>query len=101
MQINEDENTILASTIGAGKKDLENRFSGVVLGELKKVTEDKETIEKEGILGFHEGEVSFGLLNDGTATLGKSGHGQIQFNGINGYIMSGNFNGFGDSDTTR
>lgn len=100
MQINEDENTILASTIGAGKKDLENRFSGVVLGELKKVTEDKDTVEKEGILGFHEGEVSFGLLNDGTATLGKSGHGQIQFNGINGYIMSGNFNGFGDKAGT-
>lgn len=99
MQINEDENTILASTIGAGKKDLENRFSGVVLGELKKVTEDKSTTEKEGILGFHEGEVSFGLLNDGTATLGKSGHGQIQFNGINGYIMSGNFNGFGNQGT--
>lgn len=96
MVINEDENYIMTSTIGAGKKDAENRYSGVVLGTLEKV---KEKTEETGIIGFDKGVEAFSLLNNGTATLGRSGSGQIKFNGTYGYIMSGNFNGFNYNET--
>lgn len=99
MKIDEDTNTILASVIGAGKKDKQNRYSGVVLGEVDKVVKINSDGTKSvasnaantGILGFHEGVQSFGLLNDGTATLGKSGRGQIKFNGNKGTIQSANY----------
>lgn len=92
MAIDEEGNYIMTSMIGAGKKDSENRYSGVVLGSLEKV---KETTLETGILGFDKGIESFSLLNDGSATFGASGAGQIKMNGSYGYIMSANFNGFG------
>lgn len=99
MKIDQDTNTILSSVIGAGKKDAQNRYSGVVLGEVDKVAGIDDNGKKlvvsnaanTGILGFHEGVQSFSLLNDGTATFGKSGQGQIKFNGNNGTIKSGNY----------
>jgi hypothetical protein len=96
MVIDEENNYLMTSMIGAGVKDKKNRYSGVVLGTLDKIDEKKQ---ETGILGFDKGVETFSLLNDGSATLGKSGSGQIKFDGTSGYIMSGNFNGFGNAGT--
>lgn len=91
MKIDEESGTIMGSVIGAGKKNPDNTYSGVILGEIGKVENNEYIKDKEGILGYHEGDLSFTLLNDGTATLGKSGQGQIKFNGNSGTIQSGNY----------
>jgi hypothetical protein len=99
MKIDEESGTIMGSVIGAGKKNSDNSYSGVVLGEVGKVDKNGYVKDKEGILGYDHGALAFSLLNDGSATLGKSGSGQIKFDGTSGYIMSGNFNGFGNAGT--
>jgi hypothetical protein len=38
---------------------------------------------------LHEGEISYSLKEDGTATFGKTGKGQIHINGNEGTIQSG------------
>ena len=88
LTFDEKNGTILSTMIGAGKKDGLNRFSGVLLGEiLDQVTE----LSKSGVYGYHQGEQSFGLLEDGTAFLGKSGKGRILFDGNKGVIQSSNY----------
>lgn len=88
MKIDATNNTILSSVIGAGKKNSDNTFSGVVLGEVSKVT---DTTKETGILGFQKGIQSFSLLNDGTATFGTSSSGQIKIDGNTGVIKSAGY----------
>ena len=57
---------------------------------VEKLTDGTKSIEEWAKTWFSEGVQSFSLLNDGTATFGKSGQGQIKFNGNNGTIESGN-----------
>ena len=88
LTIDEEENSILASKIAAGKKNqYDNTFSGVLMGELGTVNGTSST----GIYGFHHGATSFGFKDDGTAFIGKSGHGRIQFDGNKGIIESGSW----------
>ncbi len=87
LTIDEENNQILSSIIGAGSKDGENRFTGVIMGDIGKDIDRAKT----GLYGYHTGEQSFGFLSDGTAFLGKMGKGQIQFNGNKGTIQSGNY----------
>lgn len=88
MVIDQDNGRILTSVIGAGKKNSDNTFSGVVLGEVGKAT---DTTKETGILGFQKGVQSFSLLNDGTATFGTSSSGQIKINGNTGVIKSAGY----------
>ena len=87
-QINEEEGTILSSLVAAGSKNINNQFTGVVLGEMLKLG-GKETTS--GLYGFHEGAGAFAFKNDGTAFIGKSGQGRIVFNGKESAIQSGNY----------
>lgn len=96
MTIDEEKGYVLSSLLGAGKKDAENKYSGVVMGTLS--TLGGQTPET-GLLGFDKGIQSFGFLNNGKAFIGKPGVGRINFDGENGYIMSQNFNGFGTAGT--
>lgn len=98
LKIDENNDTILAATIGAGIKNNDNTFSGAVMGELKSASNSSKN--KTGILGFDHGVESFGFLTDGSAFIGKSGVGRISFDGTHGYIMSNNFNGFNGEDGT-
>ena len=68
VEINEDENYILAPQIGAGEKDSKNRFTGVLMGASQTYdSEDKDI----GLLGFSEGKQSIFLNSkDGSATFG-------------------------------
>jgi hypothetical protein len=57
-----------------------------MLGDMK-IAEG--SIVEHGMFGFHEGEASFGFRTDGTAFLGKSGSGRIEFDGNHGVISMG------------
>lgn len=83
----EKNGTILSTMIGAGKKDNFNRFNGVLMGDISTANNQHDI----GLFGYHEGVQSYGLNINGTAFIGKSGRGQIKFNGNSGYIQSGNY----------
>ena len=78
---------ILAPQIGAGKKGVDNTFSGVVMG----TQNSGNTLGKTGLYGYKDGVASFGLLDDGTAFFGQANSGgRITINGDNGTISGGN-----------
>ena len=86
--IDEHNNSILAAKIAAGKKDSEdNSFSGVIMGDWEDVT-GETAVSQVGLYGFHKGAMSFGFKDDGTAFIGKSGTGRIEFDGEDGVIKS-------------
>lgn len=100
--IDEENGTILATMIGAGRKTIENTFEGVLMGDVAVGSDSDVGFEKSneigvanhtglGIYGFHDGAQSFGFNIDGTAFLGKAGRGRIIFNGNNGVIASSNW----------
>lgn len=84
LTIDEETGIILSTAVGAGGKDEKNRFMGVLMGDLTEV----DNTPTFGLYGYHEGVQSFGMKIDGTAFLGKSGRGQIQFDGNNARIQS-------------
>lgn len=89
LQIDEENNTILTSMIGAGYKDDENRFCGVFMGNVgEKLNNDSMGV---GVYGVNEGYQSFGLTVDGKAFFGKSGRGQIRIDGNKGTIKSASY----------
>lgn len=87
LTIDEKNGTILASMVGAGIKDENNTFSGVLMGDITQAFEDNHN--GLGLYGFHQSDQSFGFNIDGTAFIGKAGHGRIWFNGNDGKIFSG------------
>ena len=90
LTIDEKNGTILSAMVGAGKKDSQNRFNGVLMGNVEETA--GYGVKEIGLYGFHEGEQSFGFKIDGTGFIGKSGRGQIRLDGNQGTIQSGNFN---------
>ena len=85
LTIDEEKGTIMSSMLGAGYKDAKNRYNGVLIGD---VTKNADTGAGTGMFGYSEGVQSFGFKIDGTAFIGKSGKGQIQFDGNSGLIQS-------------
>jgi len=58
--------------MGAGEKDSNNRFTGVVMGSVK--LNNANTTTYNGLLGFSKGAMSIYLDADtGNATFGKAG----------------------------
>lgn len=93
-QIDEEGGTILSSMLGAGKKNSDNSFSGVLMGDVaEKAGYGSISQVNTGLYGFHEGAMSFGFTIDGTAFLGKSGKGRISFDGNKGIISSALWDG--------
>jgi hypothetical protein len=88
LTFDEDNGTILSAMIGAGEKNEQNQFNGVLMG---KASLADSSASKIGLYGYHEGAQSFGFLIDGTAFLGKSGKGRIKIDGNEGYIQSQNY----------
>ena len=86
LTIDNENNQILSAMVGAGKKDTGNKFSGVLMGEVK--TEGNTLY---GLYGYDKGIQSYGFKIDGTAFIGKSGTGRILFNGNKGIIESANY----------
>ena len=81
--IDKTENKILSALIGAGKKETNNTFSGVLMGDFT-----KNGSTKTGLLGFKNSLETFGFHTDGTAFIGPSGQGRIEFDGTRGIIES-------------
>lgn len=68
LEINEDENYILAPQVGAGEKDKENKFTGVVMGTSKTYDAKDSSI---GLMGYSHGKQSIFLdAENGSATFG-------------------------------
>ena len=73
IEINENEDHILAPQIGAGKKNNDNTFTGVFMGEVK-----NGQSEQIGFMGYHEGGRTIFLdAQTGKAQFGKAGSGKI------------------------
>lgn len=83
-----DPGTIMAPRLVAGKKNTDNTFSGVMLGDWKPTASDSSLTAGTGLYGYYHGEQSFGFREDGTAFIGKSGVGRIEFDGTSGIIQS-------------
>ena len=94
--INEKNGTIMGTMFGAGKKDDNNTFTGVLMGDVE-AGAGLKTGNKTGIglYGFHQSEQSFGFNVDGTAFIGKAGRGRITMDGNNGTIQSGSYTPYG------
>ena len=87
-------NYILSPQMGAGTKNSDNEFTGVLMGQVKNVsgTTSKSDI---GLFGYADGERSFFLNSEnGSAIFGKANAGQIVIDpsgGADGFLYSGNF----------
>lgn len=94
ININEEEGIILSPQVGAGKKEKDNSFTGVVIG-VSKILKDENQIKKEktntGLFGYTHGQQSIFLDSEtGSATFGIEKAGQIKISpAINEY---GEFN---------
>ena len=89
LTIDEKNGTILSTMVGAGVKNSDNTFSGVLMGDVQNAADMNAT--GMGIYGFNHGEQSFNFSVDGTAFIGKAGRGRIMFDGNNGTITSQGF----------
>ena len=87
LTIDEEQGTILAPRLAAGKK-VGTNFSGVVIGDWAE--QGDNSLRATGLYGFNNNELSYGFKDDGTAFIGKKGSGQIIFNGNKGTISSAN-----------
>ena len=66
---------ILAPQIGAGQKEVDNSFTGMLMGSVKEAGKNKKDI---GMFGYNFGERTMFLnAEDGSAIFGKHGPGQI------------------------
>lgn len=88
-KIDEENGTILSQMVGAGLKNSDNTFSGILMGNVEGAAEDNST--GLGIYGYHHGAQSLNLNVEGTAFFGKSGRGRIYFDGNSGTISSASY----------
>lgn len=91
--LDEDNSTIIAASIAAGKKNSDdNTFSGVMIGDWEGKDAEESITKQTGIYGFHHGAMSYAFKEDGTAFIGKDGKGRIHINGNNATIYSQTYN---------
>ena len=91
VQVNEQGGYILAPQMGAGFKDANNNFTGVLMGQVKVAGKSNPDT---GLLGYSEGDRTFFVNSDnGSAIFGKSGIGQIIIDpqGNRALLYSSNF----------
>lgn len=92
-KVDAENNVILAAKIAAGRKNPDNSFSGVILGDWRGKTGLKDSIEESfgnytGLYGFNYGKAAYGFRDDGTAFIGESGRGRMVFDGNSSTITS-------------
>lgn len=81
INVDNEKHIILAPQVGAGSKNTQNQFSGVVMG--------KDSVQKQtGLYGYKEGINTFALMEDGKATFGSKQ--QITIDGDNAQITGKN-----------
>lgn len=92
--VDKNNSTVFASQIGAGKKEDDNSFTGVLMGLYNYNGEGSADANgKTGLLGFYGGKNTFGFLEDGSSFIGAPGEGRIIFPATgNAIIQSQNYN---------
>ena len=90
VDINDENGSVAATVMAAGKKEQDGSFTGVMIGDITRDINSPTNITT-GIYGFHQGENSFGLLDDGTAFIGKAGNGRIELDGNNSWLTSSGY----------
>ena len=88
INIDNDNGTIVANGMAAGKKESDNSFTGVVIGDWSRTDVDAYIAKNTGVYGFEHGAMSYALKDDGTAFFGKDGRGRIYFDGNKAQIYS-------------
>lgn len=83
-----DTGTIVASAFAAGKKERDNTFTGLMLGDWSRSDTDTYISKQTGIYGFYHGSMAYAFKDDGTGFIGRDGRGRIYFNGQNSTIYS-------------
>ena len=90
--IDEDNNRVMAATIAAGHKNQQNQFTGVIMGDIERISDVSGSKRvTTGLLGYKDGAESFGWMSDGTGFIGKAGKGQILLNGDKSTIQSASY----------
>ena len=80
---------VLAPQIGAGSKDTNNAFTGILMGSVKPAGSNNK---QDGLFGYAAGERSIFLdANTGNATFGIKGNGQIIMKPNSGTIEGGKY----------
>lgn len=82
---------ILSPQVGAGRKEEDNSFTGLVLGEVKEGSNSKKNV---GLFGYNKGQRSIFLdAESGTAAFGVADQGQVIIDPTEGraLIRSGNY----------
>ena len=90
----QETGTIVSSAIAAGKKEYNNTFSGVMMGDWSRSDTDIAVSAQTGVYGFNKGAMSYAFKQDGTGFIGKDGKGRIHFDGDKSQIYSNNWKGF-------
>ena len=90
LQIDAQGNKVLASMVGAGRKNSQgNTFDGVLMGEIQyKDDYNGQIKETTGLFGYNNSERAFGFDINGEAFIGKPDVGRIYINGNTGRITS-------------
>lgn len=91
IQISEDGGYILSPQVGAGRKENDNSFTGITIGEVFQDQNNKEI----GMFGYYQGQRSLFLdAETGSAEFGIEGRGRIKIDTQNneGVIDSGDYN---------
>ena len=88
VKIDYENGTIVSPAIAAGKKNSDNTFSGVMIGDWSNTDTATDISKQTGVYGFNHGAMSFSFAEDGTAFIGKSGRGRIMFDGNSGVLKS-------------
>ena len=91
LNIDSDNNFIGVAQIAAGKKENNNTFTGVLMGSFGDNKSDSSLSKNTGVYGYYQGKQVYALKDDGTATFGKSGNGQIEIKGDSGKIKSAGY----------
>lgn len=96
--LDEADSSIVAAAIAAGKKNNDNTFSGVMIGDWKEKGAEiggvaSDITEQTGIYGFHHGAMSYAFKEDGTAFLGEDGSGRIYIDGDKATLYSNGYSG--------
>lgn len=99
LTIDEENGIILSAMMGAGIKEDDNSFSGILMGDVKATANDPD-MNKIGLYGKHHGTAAFGFKIDGTAFLGKPNKGRILFDGNSGSIRSMSYSTLNNSLST-
>lgn len=91
LTIDEEMGTILSTSIAAGRKEIDNTFTGVMLGDWSGTSSDESLTKNTGVYGFHHGAMSYAFKDDGTGFIGKDAVGRIEFDGNEATITSSNY----------